>query len=97
MSYSCSKPPANPHTLTELVKLLRSDKEFACFFAETIVSANKGDIKSVECVEAYFQPTYDELSDLGVPESQWGSMQRCTDAGNLVLGTAKEECPDAFK
>jgi hypothetical protein len=56
-----------------------------------------GDGKAIECVESYYEPTDEELENLGLHESQWGSMRRCTDSGLLVIVVAKQTAPKVFK
>ena len=84
-------------TLWGLVKELEQKPDFAKFFATQLRLANMGDRKAIECVESYYEPTDEELGNLGIHESQWGSMRRCTDSGLLVIVIAKQTAPQVFK
>ena len=94
--YKCPKDPKGPYSLWEVVDLLENDKDFASFFAKNVVLANGGDLEAAACVESYLEPTYEDLQKLGIHESQWGSMRKCTDVALLILVTAKENAPDVF-
>lgn len=84
-------------TLWGLVKELEEKPDFAEFFATQLRLANMGDGKAIECVESYYEPTDEELANLGLHESQWGSMRRCTDSGLLVIVIARQTAPAVFK
>ena len=89
-------PSKVKHTLWGLVNLLESDPAFAQFFFNLLKSANENDQAAIDCVNSYYEPTTDELQELGVPASEVDNMRRCTDSGSLVLVVAKESsrrCP----
>lgn len=93
--------PDSAYTLWDLVeKLEKNENDFAAFFANQVLLANRGDRAAIACVESYLQPTLDtggELDKLGIHPSQWNSMQKCTDSGRLVLVTAMKYAPQVFE
>src|SRR4026208_1012740 len=93
--YQCPNPE-NPYTLWGLVGKLRDDSDFAAFFAAQLKAANEGGKAAIACVESYLDPTDQELENLGIHESQWGSLRKCTDVGLLVIVTAKQKAPQIF-
>ena len=94
--YTCPKDPKGPYSLWEVVNLIQNDKDFAEFFAAKVVAANGGDLNAAACVESYLEPTNEDLQGLGIHESQWGSMRKCTDVALLILVIAKQNAPDPF-
>lgn len=82
--------PKEKYNLWDLVKLLESDRTFAQFFFNLVKRANENDRDAIACVDSYFEPTREELQELGIPASQIDSMRRCTDSGSLVLVVARE-------
>jgi uncharacterized protein (DUF2384 family) len=88
-SWECPNPMGKPYTLWELIRLL-ADRGFAQFFLEKLRKAEGNDMEAIDCVNSYLEPTEQELQELGIPASQWGSMRRCTDSGLLVLVTAQQ-------
>ena len=89
-------PSREKHTLWDLVKRLEGDPAFAQFFFDLLKSANENDPAAIACVDSYYEPTTEELQELGVAASQVDNMRRCTDSGSLVLVIAKESalrCP----
>ena len=84
-------------TLWPLVRELETNPAFAEFFARELKKANEGDKEAITCVESYYEPTDEELGNLGIHQSQWGSMRRCTGSGLLVVVTARQTAPQIFK
>jgi hypothetical protein len=82
--------PRGKYTLWELITLIKTDKDFAQFFRELLKSANNNEKGAIECVDSYFEPTADELEELGVPLSQINSLRRCTESGLLVAAIIKD-------
>ena len=90
--------PNGKYDLTQLLaKLEANQNDFAEFFATKLKLANLGDQNAIACVDSYFEPTDQELQDLGIPASQWGPMRKCTDSGLLVVAKAKEKAPQVFQ
>jgi hypothetical protein len=83
-------PSKEKHTLWGLVKLLENDPAFAQFFFDLLKRANENDPAAIRCVDSYYEPTTEELQELGVPASQVDNMRRCTDSGSLVVVLAKQ-------
>ena len=87
---------ANPktggkYTLTELVWQLKHTQGFAAFFTIQLKLAFAGDEAAIACIDSYLEPTDQELGGLGIPESEWGALRKCTDSGFLVIVTANDE------
>jgi hypothetical protein len=78
-----------PYKLWEFLPLLK-DKVFARFFLDLLKRAEENEQDAIACVNSYLEPSEQELQDLGIPASQWGSLRRCTDSGLLVVVTAKQ-------
>lgn len=78
-----------PFSLLQLVEMLR-DRAFAQFFFELLKRAEAGDPAATACLNSYLEPTDRELQNLGVPESRWGSLRKCTDSGLLVAVIAQQ-------
>jgi hypothetical protein len=90
----CSNPgnPNNggkPYTLTEFLPLLK-DRDFARDFLDLLRRAGQNEKGAIDCVNAYLEPTGDELTALGIPASQIEPMRKCTDVGLLVMVTAQQ-------
>jgi hypothetical protein len=82
-------PSRVKHTLWDLVKRLESDPAFAQFFFDLLKRANENEPAAIACVDSYYEPTTEELQELGVSASQMDNMRRCTDSGLLVAVVAK--------
>lgn len=78
-----------PFSLLQIVDMLR-DRAFAQFFFELVKRAEGGDPEATDCLNSYLEPTDRELQNLGVPESRWGSLKKCTDSGLLVAVIAQQ-------
>jgi hypothetical protein len=92
--WDCVNPgnPGNggePYTLAEILVPLK-DADFAKFFFDLIKRAQANEKGAIDCVNAYLEPTTQELQNLGIPASQIDSMRRCTDSGLLVLVIAQQ-------
>jgi hypothetical protein len=85
----CPNPRGRPYSLWEFLPLL-ADRAFARFFLDLLKRAEASDKDAIACVDSYLEPTDQDLQDLGIPASQWGSMRRCTDSGLLVLVSAQQ-------
>ena len=85
----CPNPYGKPYTLWQLVALLKRDKTFAEFFLDLSKRAQENDSAAIACVDSYVAPTDQELQDLGIPTSEWGTMKRCTDSGLLAIAKAQ--------
>ena len=83
----CPNPNGKPYTLWELVALLK-DKTFAQFFVNLVKRAEGNDPAAIACVNSYLAPTDQELQNLDIPASDWGTMRKCTDSGLLALAQA---------
>lgn len=83
--------PGEKYNLWDLVKLLETDQSFARFFFDLLKRANENDRDAIACVNSYFEPTTQELQDLGIAASEVDAMRRCTDSGSLVLVIAKQQ------
>jgi hypothetical protein len=83
----CPNPNGKPYTLWELVALLK-DKTFAQFFVNLVKRAEDNDPAAIACVNSYLAPTDQELQDLDIPASDWGTMRKCTDSGLLAIAKA---------
>lgn len=83
-------PSKVKHSLWDLVKLLETDPAFANFFFDLLKRANENDRAAIACVDSYYEPTTEELLELGVSASQVDNLRRCTDSGLLVAVVAKE-------
>ena len=88
--WGCPNPNGKPYTLSELVALLKRDKIFAQFFSDLSKRAEENDSDAIDCVNSYLAPTDQELQDLGIPTSQWGTLKRCTDSGLLAIARAQQ-------
>jgi hypothetical protein len=86
-------PPDKPYSMAELIEKLKDDPAFLEEFAEKLHGAIKGHTPSRKWVEAFYEPTEDELESLGVAESQWGSASKCTDSGALLIAVARDKLP----
>lgn len=82
--YSCKTPPEKPMSLEETTNLLKTDPDFAVFFANLLCRSNNGDPDAATCVEAFYKPTDDELRALCIPSSEFPQLQKCTEQ-NLLL------------
>lgn len=89
-SWVCPNPRGKPYSLGEVVALLETDKTFAKFFFELLKSAEGSDGGANDCLNQYLEPTDRELQNLGVPESRWSTLRKCTDSGLLVAVIAEE-------
>jgi hypothetical protein len=87
--WGCPNPYGKPYTLRQLVALLKRDKTFAQFFSDLAKKAQENDSAAIACVNSYVAPTDQELQDLGIPTSEWGTMKRCTDSGLLAIAQAQ--------
>ena len=70
---------------------LADTQGFAAFFTIQLKLAFAGDEAAIACIDSYLEPTDQELGGLGLPESEWGSLRKCTDSGFLVIVTANDE------
>ena len=84
----CPNPNGKPYTLWELVALLK-DRTFAQFFVNLVKRAEGNDPAAIACVNSDVAPTDQELQDLGIATSEWGTMKRCTDSGLLAIAKAE--------
>jgi hypothetical protein len=87
--WGCPNPNGKPYTLWQLVALLKRDKTFAQFFLDLSKRAEGNDRAAIACVNSYVAPTDQELQDLGIATSEWGTMKRCTDSGLLAIAKAE--------
>ena len=82
--YSCKTPPSEPMSLEQTTNLLKTDPDFAVFFANLLCRSNNGDPGASECVEAFYKPTDTELAQLCIPPAEYPQLQKCTEQ-NLLL------------
>jgi len=82
----CPNPNGKPYTLWELVALLK-DQTFGQFFVNLVKRAEE-DPAAIACVNSYLAPTDQELQNLDIPASDWGTMRKCTDSGLLAIAKA---------
>lgn len=82
--YSCRTPPREPMGLEQTSNLLKTDPDFAIFFASLLCRSNSGDQSAADCVEAFYKPTDDELRALCIPPAEFPQLQKCTEQ-NLLL------------
>jgi hypothetical protein len=87
--WGCPNPNGKPYTLWQLVALLKRDKTFAQFFLDLTKRAQDNDSAAIACVNSYVAPTDQELQDLGIAASEWGTMRKCTDSGLLAIAKAQ--------
>jgi hypothetical protein len=87
--YSCKTPPPDPMSLEETTDLLKSDADFAPFFATQLCLANTGGPGSAAalCVQKFYQPTKDELAAMCFPPSDYPKLQKCTEQNYLLSPT----------
>ena len=87
--YSCKTPPVEPMTLEETTELLKSDPDFAMFFATQLCLANSGGPSSpaAACVQAFYKPTDDELGAMCFTEADYPKLQKCTEQNYLLSPT----------
>ncbi len=71
-------------SLEETTNLLKTDPDFALFFASLLCRSNNGDQSAADCVEAFYKPTDDELRALCIPPAEFPQLQKCTEQ-NLLL------------
>jgi hypothetical protein len=91
---TCDLPePDEPYSMAELIEKLKNDPAFLKDFAVELGRAIKGDTVSRKWIEAFYEPSEDELKGLGVPEPQWGSASKCTDSGALLIAVARDILP----
>lgn len=90
VAWECLNPRGKPYSLGEIVALLQTDKTFAQFFFELLKRAEAGHPDANDCLNSYLEPTDRELQDLGVPESRWSTLRKCTDSGLLVAVIAQQ-------
>jgi hypothetical protein len=79
------------YTLTQLIWELKNTLGFATFFTIQLKLAFSGDPAAIACIDSYLEPTDQELANLGIPESEWGPLRKCTDSGFLVIVTANDQ------
>ena len=89
--------PNNPESIEKIVAHLDKDRNFAADFATVVRDAMGGiDRNAMNCVEAYFQPTDQELASFGIPPQSNAAIRACTDVGRLIVVKCKEKAPGVF-
>jgi hypothetical protein len=90
-SYKCPNPSGTKHNVDTLSKELEQNGEFARFFAARVTDAIGGDQDAKDCVDSYYKPDDTEMRDLGIPESKWSIMRKCTESSLLLVIKAKRD------
>lgn len=74
--------------LEQTSNLLNSDADFALFFGTLLCRTNGGDTTAAACLEAFYEPTDDELAALCIPPSEFSRYQKCTEQSILLSPVA---------
>ena len=89
--YECPNNTGVTYNVDTLSKELESNAEFATFFSGKVKEAIMGVAGAAACVDTYYIPTDKEMEDLGIPESKWPMMRKCTESGLLLIIKAKRK------
>ena len=89
--------PGSPKDLTELIRLIEANGEFARGFAEAVRDANQNDQYAIDCVESWLEPSENELTKYGISASRRGGLSRCTDKSLMLYTKLLEKAPEVFR
>ena len=70
--------------LEQTSELLNSDADFAVFFGRLLCQTNGGSTTAAACLEAFYEPTDEELDALCIPASEYSKYQKCTEQSILL-------------
>lgn len=87
-AYSCSDAPTKPMGLSEIVKKIVAEKEFADFIREQLCKSNGGDSDATKCLEKYYKSNRDDLAALGVNADEMETSLVCTEQNRLLDAVA---------
>jgi hypothetical protein len=96
MSYQCPNRSGTKYTVKTCREKLKTDAEFAAFFAEKVKAGLGGNQEAKDCVDSYYEPTDIEMQNLGIPSDDWSVMRKCTESGLLLVVLAKEGASQAI-
>lgn len=94
--FNCKTVLCEKYNVETLSKRVANDQKFAEAFAAKVKEANLGDQDAIACIEAWYEPSSEDLRRFGIHPSRWGSMRKCTDASLLFLSHLKAVSPNTF-
>ena len=95
-TYTCEDPPTEKLTVLTCKAKLKTDAEFATFFAEQVKLGLSGNQAAKDCVDAYYEPLDSEMHNLGIPSGSYSVWRKCTESGLLLIVAAKEGASQAI-
>ena len=89
--------PGPPKDLTALIRKIDEGGTFPSEFAQAVKDANNNNPEAIACVEAWLDPSEDELTKYGICASRRGGLSRCTDKTLMLYTKLLEKAPEVFQ